>query len=118
MQQHSIRAKTKRKFVVTTDSGHSLPVTPDLVQRRFKPATPNRLWCFDITYIATDEGWLYLAAVIDLFSSQVVGWSLKPHMQAGFCQRRTGHGVVAATATSRADISTRQGQSIQDALKG
>ena len=83
MQQHGIRAKTKRKFVVTTDSRHSLPVAPDLVQRRFKPEAPNQLWSGDITYIATDEGWLYLAAVIDLFSRQVVGWSMQPHMQTG-----------------------------------
>lgn len=82
MQQHGIRARTKRKFVVTTDSRHSLPVAPDLVQRRFTPEAPNQLWSGDITYIATDEGWLYLAAVIDLFSRQVVGWSLQPHMQA------------------------------------
>ena len=83
MQQHGIRAKTKRKFVVTTDSRHGLPVAPDLVQRRFKPEAPNQLWSGDITYIATDEGWLYLAAVIDLFSRQVVGWSMQPHMQTG-----------------------------------
>jgi len=82
MQQHGIKAKTKRKFVVTTDSRHSLPVAPDLVQRRFNAETPNQLWSGDITYIQTDEGWLYLAAVIDLFSRQVVGWSLQPHMQA------------------------------------
>ena len=81
MKQHGIRARTKRKFVVTTNSRHSLPVTPDLVQRRFNPDMPNQLWSGDITYIATDEGWLYLAAVIDLFSRQVVGWSLQPHMQ-------------------------------------
>ncbi len=81
MQQHGIHAKTKRKFVVTTDSRHSLPVAPDLVQRRFNPEAPNQLWSGDITYIATDEGWLYLAAVIDLFSRQVVGWSMQPHMQ-------------------------------------
>ena len=82
MQQHGIKAKTKRKFVVTTDSRHSLPVAPDLVQRRFNPEAPNRLWSGDITYIATDEGWLYLAGVIDLFSRQVVGWSMQAHMQA------------------------------------
>jgi putative transposase len=81
MQQHGIKARTKRKFVVTTDSRHNLPVAPDLVQRRFNPEAPNQLWSGDITYIATDEGWLYLAAVIDLFGRQVVGWSLQPHMQ-------------------------------------
>lgn len=83
MQQHGIKAWTRRKFVVTTDSRHNLPVAPDLVQRRFNPEAPNQLWCSDITYIATDEGWLYLAAVIDLHSRQVVGWSLQPHMEAG-----------------------------------
>ena len=82
MQQHGIKARTKRKFVVTTDSRHSLPVAPDLVQRRFNPEAPNQLWSGDITYIPTDEGWLYLAAVIDLFNRQVVGWSLQPHRQA------------------------------------
>ena len=81
MAEHGIRAKTKRKFVVTTDSKHRLPISPDLVQRHFIPEAPNQLWCGDITYIATDEGWLYLAAVIDMFSRQVVGWSLQEHMQ-------------------------------------
>ena len=83
MQQHGIKAKTKRKFVVTTDSRHSLPVAPDLVQRRFNPEAPNQLWSGDITYIQTDEGWLYLAAVIDLFSRQVVGWSMRDNMHTG-----------------------------------
>lgn len=82
MQRHGIRAKGKKKFVVTTDSRHHLPVAPDLVQRRFDPAAPNELWSGDITYLATDEGWLYLAAVLDLHSRQVVGWSLQPHMNA------------------------------------
>lgn len=55
--------------------------SPDLVQRRFNPEAPNQLWNGDITYIATDEGWLYLATVIDLFGRQVMDWSLQPHMQ-------------------------------------
>jgi putative transposase len=54
----------------------------ELLARDFTPAAPDRVWSSDITYIATDEGWLYLAAVIDLFSRQVVGWSMQPHMQA------------------------------------
>ena len=81
MQRHGIRAKGKRKFVVTTDSKHQMPVAPDLVQRRFRPAAPNMVWTGDITYIPTDEGWLYLAAVLELHSRQVVGWSLQAHMQ-------------------------------------
>lgn len=62
---------------MTTDSCHSLPVAPDLVQRRFNPEQSNQFWSGDITYIAADEGWLYLSAVIDLFSRQVVSWSLR-----------------------------------------
>lgn len=81
MAEHGIRANTKRKLVVTTDSKHCLPATPDLVQRRFTQQVPHQLLYGDITYIATDEGWLSLAAVIDMFSSQVVGWSLQSHMQ-------------------------------------
>lgn len=56
-------------------------MAPDLVQRRITPSVPNVLWSGDITYIVTDEGWLYLAAVLDLHSRQVVGWSLQAHMQ-------------------------------------
>ena len=82
MQAHGIKARGKRKFVVTTDSRHSLPIAPNLLARNFNPQAPDRVWSSDITYIATDEGWLYLAAVIDLFSRQVVGWSMQPHMQA------------------------------------
>ena len=82
MWLHGIKARSKRKFVVTTDSRHDLPVAPNLLARDFAPSAPDRVWSSDITYIATDEGWLYLAAVIDLFSRQVVGWSMQPHMQA------------------------------------
>ena len=81
MQAHGIKARGKRKFVVTTDSKHSLPVAENLLARDFSPSEPDRVWSSDITYIATDEGWLYLACVIDLFSRQVVGWSMQPHMQ-------------------------------------
>ena len=81
MQRHGIRARGKRKFVVTTDSKHDLPIAANLLARNFTPEAPDRTWSSDITYIATDEGWLYLAAVIDLFSRQVVGWSMQAHMQ-------------------------------------
>lgn len=82
MHAHGIKARSKRKFVVTTDSKHDLPIAENLLAREFAPTQPDRVWSSDITYIATDEGWLYLAAVIDLFSRQVVGWSMQPHMQA------------------------------------
>jgi transposase InsO family protein len=81
MQRNGIQARGKRKFVVTTDSKHDLPIAPNLLNRDFTPEAPNQVWTSDITYIATDEGWLYLTAVIDLFSRQVVGWSMRDHMQ-------------------------------------
>tara|TARA_R110001599_G_scaffold70762_1_gene198060 strand:+ start:259 stop:1101 length:843 start_codon:yes stop_codon:yes gene_type:complete len=81
MKQHGIKARGKRKFRVTTDSRHSLPVAPNLLERNFSPTAPNTVWTSDITYIATDEGWLYLAVILDLFNRQVVGWSMKPHMR-------------------------------------
>lgn len=81
MQRHGIKARGKRKFVVTTDSKHDLPIAPNVLARDFSPTAPNQTWTSDITYIATDEGWLYLTAVLDLFSRQVVGWSMRPHMQ-------------------------------------
>lgn len=81
MNLHGIKARAKRKYKATTDSNHNLPVAENLLDRDFTPEAPNSVWTSDITYIATDEGWLYLAVVIDLFSRQVVGWSMKPHMK-------------------------------------
>jgi transposase InsO family protein len=82
MQENDIRAKHKRRFKVTTDSKHNLPIAPNLLERNFTPDAPNQVWTSDITYLWTDEGWLYLAIVIDLFNREVVGWSLKPRMTA------------------------------------
>ena len=81
MQANGIRARGKRKFAVTTDSKHNLPIAQNLLQRNFTLAAPNTVWTGDITYIRTDEGWLYLAAVIDLHSRAIVGWSMQAHME-------------------------------------
>ena len=80
MKLARISVKRKKKFRVTTDSKHNLPVAPNLLNRKFDVAAPNRAWVGDITYIWTSEGWLYLAAVMDLFSRQIVGWSLQSRM--------------------------------------
>jgi putative transposase len=80
MRDNGIRARHKRRFKATTDSKHSLPVAPNVLARDFTPAAPNQVWTADMTYIWTDEGWLYLAVVLDLFNREVVGWSLKPRM--------------------------------------
>ena len=82
MQENGIKAKHKRRFKVTTDSKHNLPIAPNLLARNFTPTAPNQVWTSDITYLWTDEGWLYLAIVLDLFNREVVGWSLKPRMTA------------------------------------
>jgi putative transposase len=82
MQQHGIGARGKRRFrVTTTDSRHDLPIAPNLLNRNFTVSVPDQVWAGDITYIQTDEGWLFLAVVIDLFSRRVVGWSLQPDMR-------------------------------------
>jgi putative transposase len=82
MQKHGIQAHGKRRFrVVTTDSRHNLPIARNVLDRKFTVAAPNQAWVGDLTYIATDEGWLFLAVVLDLFSRKVVGWSMRPDMQ-------------------------------------
>ena len=80
MQLHGIRAKGKRRFKFTTDSKHDLPIATNLLDRQFTVAEPDKVWAGDISYIQTDEGWLFLAVVIDLFRRQVVGWSPREDM--------------------------------------
>ena len=80
MRKDGLYSKTKRKFRVTTDSNHSQPVAPNLLNREFNPTGPNQAWTCDITYIWTAEGWLYLAVVMDLFSRTIVGWSMAQRM--------------------------------------
>ena len=82
MQQHGIRARGKRRFRVTTDSRHGLPIAPNLLNRNFTVPAPNRVWAGDMTYIQTEEGWLFLAVVLDLFSRRIVGWSLREDMRS------------------------------------
>jgi len=73
---------TSARYKVTTDSKHNLPVAANLLNRDFTPSVPNQTWTSDITYLWTDEGWLYLVIVLDLFNREVVGWSLQPRMTA------------------------------------
>ena len=82
MRDHDIRAKTARKFRCTTNSTHDLPVAENLLDRQFDPESANESWVADITYIPTREGWLYLAAVEDLYSRRVVGGSIADHLES------------------------------------
>jgi transposase-like protein len=82
MHENGIKAQTARKFVTTTDSNHKLPVAQNILERQFDATKPNERWVADITYIPTREGWLYLAAVEDLYSRKVVGWSMADHLES------------------------------------
>lgn len=82
MQHLKLRAKTKKKFRITTNSSHQLAVYQNLLNRDFKAQKPNQKWVGDISYLPTNEGWMYLAVVIDLYSRAVIGWSMQEHMSS------------------------------------
>ena len=80
MRQAGLRAKAKRKFKATTDSNHAHPIAANLLGQQFQAARPNRVWLSDLTYIRTQEGWLYLAGVLDLYTREIVGWAMGSRM--------------------------------------
>ena len=89
MRCHGIRAiMAKPRRCRTTDSGHGFPIAPNLLGRNFSAAACNQIWLADITYIETGQGWLYLAAVIDLYSRRIVGWAMTDHLRAELPLRR------------------------------
>jgi transposase InsO family protein len=86
MRQQGLHSIIKKRFrVCTTDSNHEHPVAPNRLNQQFQQKLPDRVWCADITFIPTDQGWLYLAAVIDLCSRKIVGWAMADHMRASLC---------------------------------
>lgn len=103
MKLAGVSPKQKKKFKATTDSNHNLPVAPNLLKRNFDVSEPNRVWASDISYQWTDEGWLYLAVVMDLFNREIVGWSMSTRinrklvmdaLQMGFWRKRPSPGLV------------------------
>ncbi len=102
MRTAGLRAIVRRKFRVTTDSKHSHPVADNILQRDFSASEPNTTWVSDITYIATQHGWMYLTVIIDLFSRMVVGWALSSSLS---------HEMVV-TALKRAIRSRRPGKGL------
>ena len=92
-----LRCKQKRKFIATTDSAHTLPIAPNLLNRQFTVVAPNTAWVTDITYISTDEGWLYLAGVKDVFNGELVGYAMAEHMTTALVT----HALFRAVATHR-----------------
>ena len=81
MREAGIRGRVRRRFVVTTDSKHDRPVVPNTLDRQFQQGASDSVWCADITYIWTLSGWVYLAAIIDLATRKIVGWSMARHMR-------------------------------------
>jgi putative transposase len=82
MQAENIQSQRKKKRQSTTDSCHNYPIAPNLLQQNFQAAIPNEKWLSDITYIPTAEGWMYLAAILDLFSRKIVGWAMEDHLES------------------------------------
>jgi transposase InsO family protein len=104
MKQKGIRSIVRRRFRVrTTQSSHAYPTAPNRLDRCFDQKLPNQAWAADITYVPTDEGWLYLASVIDLCSRRIVGWAMADHLRTELCadaltmalqSRKPGEGLM------------------------
>lgn len=103
MRKDELRAKAAKRFKATTNSKHNLPVAPNLLEQDFEAEAPDQKYVSDITYIWTDEGWLYLAVVMDLYSRLVVGWAMSERMNAklvcdalqmALWRRKRPHGVI------------------------
>jgi len=103
MRKDGLRGQRKYRRVVTTDSRHNFPVAPNLLNRQFLADKPNQKWVADITYIPTEEGWLYVAGVLDLFSRKIVGWEMSSQIDAtlvenalrmALYQRQPGKGLL------------------------
>jgi len=93
MRHAQLYPRPRRRSVRTTDSRHTDPVAPNLLARTFQAEAPNRVWVADITYLATREGWLYLAVVLDLFARRVVGWSMQPTLERDLVLAALNHAL-------------------------
>ena len=103
MRELGIKARQKRRYKATTDSGHGLPVAKNHLNGDFDVSRPNQRWVSDITYIYTGEGWLYLAAIMDLYSRKIIGWAMEKRMtqdlvvkalEMALQRRRPGRGLL------------------------
>jgi len=109
MRENGIRARHKRRYKVTTDSRHNVPIAPNLLDRNLSPAAPNQVWTSDITYLKTDEGWLYLAIVLDLFNLEVIWLVAETAHDCRHRHRCANDGIVSQETCSRIDVPLRSG---------
>ena len=88
MREHGLAViRKKRRLPMTTDSRHSHPIASNLLEQKFEATRPDTTWLADITYVTTDEGWLYVAALKDMASREIVGWAMDDHLRAELCER-------------------------------
>lgn len=106
LRRQGLRAKAAKRFKATTDSNHNRPVAENLLEQDFSAERPNQKWAGDITYLWTDEGWVYLAVILDLYSRQVIGWAMNKTMtaklvcdalQMALWRRKMPQGVIVHT---------------------
>ena len=128
MRRHGVRGLVaQRRRVQTTDSRHAFPVAPNLLGRQFTAAAPNQVWLADLTYIPTGEGWLYMAAIMDLHTRKIVGWSLRDHLRAELAtsalmmaiqrQRQGLDWFNTPTGASKADSHDRRNTGVRGRLR-
>src|SRR6056297_783916 len=97
MRDNGIAVRRNRKFKATTDSNHSFNIAPNLLNRDFSAASPNRKWAGDISYVWTQEGWLYLAVILDLHSRRVIGWAVSNRMKRDLAIRALNMAIAFRT---------------------
>jgi putative transposase len=112
LQRQGLRAKAARKFKATTQSKHHLPVADNLLKQDFYASQPNQKWAGDMTYLWTNEGWYYLAVVLDLYSRKVIGWAMSERMTANLVCDALGMGLIPAEKAERCHRTHRPRQPI------
>lgn len=101
MQADGLQGRVRRRFKVTTDSRHGKPVAPNVLNREFTAEVSDSVWCADITYIPTAAGWVYLAAIIDLATRMIVGWSMATHMRTELVESALLNALTVRAPASR-----------------
>ena len=109
MRKNNVKAKTKKRFKITTNSKHDYPVAPNLLKRNFSANKINQKWVGDITYIYTREGWLYLSAILDLCSRKIVGWSMSDRITKGLTMKTFKNAIARRSITDEIILHSDRG---------
>src|SRR3972149_723698 len=109
MRNNGIVARSRRKFKATTNSKHNLPVAENLLEQNFHTDRPNKIWVSDISYVPTLEGWLYVVVILDVFSRQVVGWSMSDRLTAEFVIRAFSQAIGGRRPSSGLIVHSYRG---------